>query len=509
MEHRGGLCCGVVLLVLGCGHELPRDRGKLWECIGFIERNGQTVAAFPFDTQIRLCANPDVPISDVKDECKFQCKAAFCTFGISTAPPFIHLCSSSPGIGLSAKCTIQNARFLDLPCNDRAARIAVTANGPARNEVATSSNARLDVNGRRGTTTATGPLRYTIHECAADPCDFEIPGFELEAADFSIAGKRVTAASIRNHRPALGRHFADGSFELPPGALAVSVGFRIDGDSGSTTLTNEAPITGFAAPDADRFSISGTFSRGDVSVDLTMSGSHANRAPEAAIQPTGQVECNAPGAAQVELDGRASTDPDGNISEFVWFVNGEMVPAAGPVVPATLPLGPSTLKLELVDTRVSIDTGVASVTVADTTPPSFTAASVTPACLWPPNHDYVRFRLGDEIAVGASDVCDRSPAVRVRRVTSSEPDDGTGDGDTSRDVIYGDTGFCLRSERASGGSGRRYSVELEARDASGNSSIRTIEIVIPHHQSPDCPALPNASLLSDAEAATQCVFQDS
>lgn len=96
--------------------------------------------------------------------------------------------------------------------------------------------------------------------------------------------------------------------------------------------------------------------------------------------------------------------------------------------------------------------------------------------------------------------------MRVRGVTSSEPDDGLGDGDTSQDVIYGATGFCLRSERGGGGMGRTYSVELEAQDASGNLSTRTIEVVVPHHHRPDCPALPDASLLTDAEAATQCVF---
>jgi len=500
------LLSGVLLLVAGCGRELPRDHGRLWDCVGFVERNGQTVAAFPFDTKIRLCANPDVPVPDLKEECAFQCQVAFCTFGLSTSPPFLHLCSSSPGIGLSAKCTIQDATFLDLPCDDSAARIAATSNGPARNEVATTATAHLDVDGRRGTTTARGPLRYTIHECASDPCDLEIPGFELEAADFSIAGRPVTRASVRNNRPVHGHHFANGSFEIPPGALAVSVAFQLDGDHGSTTLTNEAPVTGFAAPDTDRFSISGTFSRGDIAVDLELSGFHTNRAPTAVIRPAGQVECNAPGAAQVDLDGRESTDPEHNISELVWFVNGEMVRTAGPVVPAALPLGPNALKLEVVDTRVSIDTGVAAVNVVDTTPPAFTAASVTPGCLWPPDHKYVRFTVDHGIDAGAADVCDRTPTVRVRRVTSNEPDEGIADGDQRRDVIYGDTGFCLRSERSGAGGGRTYSVELEAKDAAGNLSVKTIEVVVPQQPTPTCPALPSASLLSDAEAATRCVF---
>src|SRR6185436_15249338 len=67
MRSRGGLLSGVLLLVAGCGRELPRDHGRLWDCVGFVERNGQTVAAFPFDTKIRLCANPDVPVPDLKE----------------------------------------------------------------------------------------------------------------------------------------------------------------------------------------------------------------------------------------------------------------------------------------------------------------------------------------------------------------------------------------------------------------------------------------------------------
>ena len=84
-----------------------------------------------------------------------------------------------------------------------------------------------------------------------------------------------------------------------------------------------------------------------------------------------------------------------------------------------LPAELHTLKLELVDTRVSIDTAAGDVTVADTTPPAFLSATASPGCLWPPYHKYVRFTLGGEVHAETADVCDGSPTVRVKRVTAS------------------------------------------------------------------------------------------
>jgi hypothetical protein len=53
---------------------------------------------------------------------------------------------------------------------------------------------------------------------------------------------------------------------------------------------------------------------------------------------------------------------------------------------------------------------------------------------------------------------------------SNEPNDGLGDGDTSGDVAFSPSAFCVRHERFGTGPGRVYTVIVEATDASGNST---------------------------------------
>jgi hypothetical protein len=77
------------------------------------------------------------------------------------------------------------------------------------------------------------------------------------------------------------------------------------------------------------------------------------------------------------------------------------------------------------------------------------------------------------IAVG--DACDAKPSVRLVSITSSEPDNGLGDGDTPDDIqgaAFGtdDREFQLRAERSGPGNGRVYTIIYQAEDASGNTA---------------------------------------
>jgi hypothetical protein len=124
----------------------------------------------------------------------------------------------------------------------------------------------------------------------------------------------------------------------------------------------------------------------------------------------------------------------------------------------------------------------------DATPP---ALSVSPGslCMWPPDHGRVIFRLGSDVAATATDDCDPAPSVRIAGVTSSEADNGLGDGDTANDVSYSDHAFCVRRERAGTGSGRTYTVAVEAKDESGNTTTQQILVEVPHQQLPGCDAV--------------------
>ncbi len=111
--------------------------------------------------------------------------------------------------------------------------------------------------------------------------------------------------------------------------------------------------------------------------------------------------------------------------------------------------------------------------------PTFDTLSVTPNTLWPANHKYV-----DVVAtVEVSDNFDPNPTVTLVSVTSNEPDDGLGDGDTANDiVIVDDFHFQLRAERSGNGTGRVYTITYEVTDACGNSAIQSVTVTVPKSQ---------------------------
>ncbi len=148
--------------------------------------------------------------------------------------------------------------------------------------------------------------------------------------------------------------------------------------------------------------------------------------------------------------------------------------------PALFPLGATTVTWSARDDSNNTGTATQAVLVVDTTPPELVVA-LSPDLLWPPNHKLEHIQA----ALRVSDVCDPNPTVRLISATSSEPDNGLGDGDTVGDIQGAQTGtddreFQLRSERSGTGPGRVYTIVYEARDASGNATVRTATVVVPH-----------------------------
>lgn len=103
--------------------------------------------------------------------------------------------------------------------------------------------------------------------------------------------------------------------------------------------------------------------------------------------------------------------------------------------------------------------------------------------LWPPNHrletvtleDCASARAGCEVAESAA------RDGRIVAVTSDEPLDANGDGETGGDLtITGERSVDLRSERQGGGDGRVYRIELE--DAQGRTDV--CEVHVPHDRGP-------------------------
>lgn len=114
----------------------------------------------------------------------------------------------------------------------------------------------------------------------------------------------------------------------------------------------------------------------------------------------------------------------------------------------------------------------------DTKPPEISIA-VTPDALWPPNHKYVDVKT----VVTVSDAEDPSPILSLVSVTSNEPDNGKGDGNTVDDiVIIDDFTFKLRVERSGKNKDRIYTIVYEATDASGNSAQAYVTVSVHHNK---------------------------
>jgi hypothetical protein len=120
----------------------------------------------------------------------------------------------------------------------------------------------------------------------------------------------------------------------------------------------------------------------------------------------------------------------------------------------------------------------------DTIPPTL-APLPDKTILWPPNHKMVNV----SIAANASDDSG-GPITLAATVSSNEPENGLGDGDTAPDwtkpfidQTNGIITLKLRAERSGSGNGRVYTIMITATDESGNTSQATVDISVPHDQS--------------------------
>ena len=114
------------------------------------------------------------------------------------------------------------------------------------------------------------------------------------------------------------------------------------------------------------------------------------------------------------------------------------------------------------------DTDTVTVTVVDTTPPVVTLR-MSPDRLWPPNH-----KMKTVQAILDIQDCDPAPTVELVSVTSNEPDNGLGDGDTAatlpaRASARTTVSVQVRAERSGTGSGRVYTFVYRVTDAPATS----------------------------------------
>src|SRR5262245_26688130 len=218
-----------------------------------------------------------------------------------------------------------------------------------------------------------------------------------------------------------------------------------------------------------------------MTVDVALDGSLLNQPPTAAAGADQTVECTSPAGASFTLNGSA-IDADENVALASWRLGSRIGPEVGQTLVSEQSLGvgaQQTYVLRVIDTFAQADESETHVAVVDTTSPNL-SVSVSPAQLSLSNHKLFAIT----VTIVATDTCDASPVVRLVSITSSEPDNGLGDGDQPQDIqgaAFGtdDRQFLLRSERSGTGPGRIYTITYSATDASGNTTLRQATVTVP------------------------------
>ena len=180
------------------------------------------------------------------------------------------------------------------------------------------------------------------------------------------------------------------------------------------------------------------------------------------------------------------SDPDGDPLIFTWEVKlGEdVVHSSTGVDLLDVRLHPGIYQVTLTadDDKGGITSAVGLVEIqADTTPPTL-SLSLSPDVINANHHKMVAIMAMIEV----DDACD--PMVTLLSITSSDPDNGTGDADTPNDIQDANVGtddrsFSVRAERAGNGGDRVYTATYEASDALGNTTEASATVTVPHDQS--------------------------
>ena len=306
---------------------------------------------------------------------------------------------------------------------------------------------------------------------------------QVNASPFSFHGYDVQSLSLSPSASLSGARHGD-TLAFPSFSGNVEITLK-DGSFDIIPVDGGAILARWD-PDNNNFvlalTISGTVQGVDFSLSGTVFGAFTNTSPAAAIvvpQATSQdvshatVECAGP-ITPVVLDGSSSHDREDSTLRLAWY-SGASPLASGSQLSEDLTLGVHPVTLMAYDSEGFAGQQNFSVSIVDTQGPQITGHG---ACLWPPNQRTACFSLQD-LGVVATDACDGTQeAAEIESVTSSS---------VTGVVSWTSSQVCVLAERSgSETSGRQYSVNLTARDSSGNESTHALIISVPHSQSSGC-----------------------
>jgi hypothetical protein len=114
--------------------------------------------------------------------------------------------------------------------------------------------------------------------------------------------------------------------------------------------------------------------------------------------------------------------------------------------------------------------------VLDAEAPVVTGLAATPSVIWPANHNMVDVMVGYALSDNCGGAC-------TLTVSSNEPANGAGDGNTSPDWVVIDSHHVQLSRRAFG-SGLRPDLHAEAdlHGRAGNATVKSTTVSVPHNR---------------------------
>jgi uncharacterized repeat protein (TIGR01451 family) len=276
---------------------------------------------------------------------------------------------------------------------------------------------------------------------------------------------------------------------LPSGTSFVncsSTGAGICGGTGNTRTVTFATlaanstetITIAATVDcalADGTSLSNTATVSSSTTDSDHSNNSAgasvtasNPAPVITAPPDKTVS-NDTGSCSATLNPGTATATDNCGTPAIGGVRSDAQPLSAPY-----PVGTTTITWTATDAGGGSDSATQTITVNDTQAATISGLAVDKSTLSPPNHKMV------DVAVNytATDSC--GAVTTTLSVTSNEPDNGLGDGDTANDIeVVNNHLVRLRAERSGTGAGRVYTITVTATDSHGNTTTSTVTVSVP------------------------------
>lgn len=292
-----------------------------------------------------------------------------------------------------------------------------------------------------------------------------------EATD--LAGNRSTCSFkviVRDtERPVISNCPANIVRNTDPGQCGAAVAFAVP----TATDNCPGPVSVVCSPASGS-----VFPKGTTTVTCTATDASGNVATcsfTVTVNDTEAPSITCPANITVNTDsgtGAARVSFTTTATDNCPGVTVTSTPASG----SAFPIGTTTVNCVVTDASGNQSRCSFTITVRDTEPPRIVSLSVDkPTINASPNHKMVLVTVTPATADNGG-----ITTSRIISVSSNEPVDGTGDGDTSPDwIIASDLTVNLRAERAQNGHGRTYTITVRCTDASGNATTGTVTVFVP------------------------------